>query len=60
LPETIRLICPKCKYEHVEKDKRKMIINGGYIHRDLIKFEKKILSYQIGALASQWRSLGWE
>ena len=32
-PETIRLVCPKCGYEHVEADKREMNIHGGYIHK---------------------------
>ena len=31
--DTIRLICPKCKHEHTEADKKWMNINGGFIHQ---------------------------
>lgn len=58
-PETIRLVCPTCKHEHVEEDKRWMNINGGYIH----KIPSKIVEapgFQLGALASQLPSLSWK
>lgn len=32
-PDTIRLVCPYCKFEHTEDMKRDMNINGGYIHK---------------------------
>lgn len=31
-PESIRLVCPKCGYEHSEAMKSWMNIHGGYIH----------------------------
>ena len=27
-----RLVCPKCKHEHLEADKKQMIDNGAYVH----------------------------
>lgn len=46
-----RLICPKCKHEHIEAEKEQMIKQGGYIH----KFTDRINdfpTYQCGVLAS--------
>lgn len=57
-PDSIRLICPKCKHEHVEEDKKWMNINGGYIHEVPERMEQTP-SFQIGALASQLPSLSW-
>ena len=50
------LVCPECKYEHVEVDKRDMNIRGGYIHnnRNLLNSHP---SFQWGALACQWGGL---
>ena len=57
-PETIRLICPKCKHEHTEADKRWMNINGDFIHQ-IPERKETDPSFQIGALASQLPSLSW-
>lgn len=56
--DSIRLICPKCGYQHVESDKKWMNMKGGYIHLipDRIKTAP---SFQLGALASQLPSLDW-
>ena len=56
--ETIRLICPKCKHQHTEEDKKWMNVNGGFIHQIPQRLETDP-SFQIGALASQLPSLGW-
>lgn len=58
-PSSIRLICPKCKHEHKETDKRWMNLNGAYVH----VFPERIdlrPSFQFGALASQFSSMSWE
>lgn len=57
--DTIRLICPKCKHEHTEVDKKWMNVNGGFIHQIPQRLQTDP-SFQIGALASQLPSLGWE
>ena len=31
-PESIRLVCPKCGFEHTEDMKHDMNVQGGYIH----------------------------
>lgn len=56
--ESIRLICPKCKHQHVEADKVWMNQNGGYIHLIPERLETAP-SFQLGALASQLPSLSW-
>ena len=56
--QTIRLICPKCKHQHVEADKVWMNQNGGYIH-NIPQRLQTAPSFQIGALASQLPSLSW-
>lgn len=58
-PETIRLICPKCKHEHTQQDKRWMNINGAFIHEVPARLQSSP-SFQIGALASQLPSLCWQ
>lgn len=58
-PQTIRLICPKCGYEHVEADKRWMNINGDFIHT-IPQRKEKYPSFQIGALASQLKAIDWQ
>ena len=58
-PETIRLICPECKYEHVEADKAWMNIKGGFKHLIPQRLQTAP-SFQIGALASQLPSLSWQ
>lgn len=57
--DTIRLICPKCKHQHIEADKKWMNVNGGFIHQIPQRLQTDP-SFQIGALASQLPSLGWE
>lgn len=57
-PGSERLICPACKHEHLEADRRGMNMRGKFIH----KFPERVESlpgFQWGALASQWESLGW-
>lgn len=58
-PETIRLVCPICGYQHTEDMKRDMNINGGYIHK-IPERLKEAPGYQIGALASQLPALSWK
>lgn len=58
-PESIRLICPKCGYEHVEADKKWMNVNGGFVHLITERLDTAP-SFQIGALASQLPSLSWQ
>ena len=57
--ETIRLICPKCKHQHIEQDKHWMNINGGFIHQIPQRLQTDP-SFQIGALASQLPALSWD
>lgn len=57
-PDSIRLICPKCKYEHKESDKRWMNMNGAYVHVFPERCDLKP-SFQFGALASQFASMSW-
>jgi len=58
IPESIRLVCPKCGREHVESEKREMIISGDYVFRipSLIGIHD---GYQVGALASQQGAHAW-
>ena len=59
IPGTERLACPSCRHEHVYTDRRRMNIEGGYVH----KFPELVgrrSGFQWGALASQWESLSWE
>ena len=58
-PESIRLVCPYCKFEHTEDMKHVMNINGGYIHKIPSKISE-VPGYQIGALASQLPALSWK
>lgn len=53
-----RLVCPKCHFEHTEDMKRKMNVEGGYVHQvpEMLDVHP---SYQIGALASQLPALSW-
>lgn len=57
--DTIRLICPKCKHQHIEEDKKWMNVNGGFIHQIPQRLQTDP-SFQIGALASQLPSLSWD
>ena len=51
IPETLRLICPRCNCAHTEDKAETMVQTGGYIHRrpDLILTRP---GFQWGALAS--------
>ena len=57
--DTIRLICPKCKHQHTEQDKKWMNINGGFIHQIPQRLQSDP-SFQLGALASQLPALSWD
>lgn len=59
LPDSLRLICPGCGHEHLEKDKRRMNLEGGYIHRHPERLREHP-GFQFGALASQFAALRWE
>ena len=56
--DSIRLICPKCGYQHVEEDKSWMNQHGDYIHQVPERLATSP-SFQAGALASQLPSLSW-
>ena len=58
-PESIRLICPQCKHQHVEADKNWMNVHGGFKHL-IPQRQATYPSFQIGALASQLPSLSWQ
>lgn len=58
IPDSLRLICPKCGREHVEAEKHRMNQQGGYIHRH----PDRLLShpgFQWGALASVFNAFSW-
>lgn len=57
-PNSIRLICPKCKHEHKEADKRWMNLNGGYVHTFPERIEERP-SFQYGVLATQFPIMSW-
>ena len=60
IPETLRLICPKCGRAHVEEEAPDMIRGGGYVHErpELIGSRP---GFQWGALASLLSpQLRWE
>lgn len=57
--ESIRLICPKCGYQHVEADKKWMNIHGQFIHQVPQRL-KENPSFQIGGLASQLPAMSWK
>jgi len=56
---SIRLICPACGHEHLEADKRRMNLAGGYIHKHPERLREHP-GFQFGALASQFTALRWE
>ena len=56
--DSIRLICPKCGYEHVEADKYQMNRNGKYIHKFSDRIKEKP-SYQFGVLCSLFPFMSW-
>lgn len=57
--DSIRLICPKCGYEHKEEDKKWMNQHGQFIHL-VPQRQKTSPSYQIGGLASQLPAMCWQ
>lgn len=58
VPESLRLVCPQCKREHIEPEKRKMNIEGGFIHQRP-ELKETHAGYQMGALASQMAAHTW-
>jgi hypothetical protein len=58
IPDSIRLICPACKHEHLESEKSVMNQTGDYVH---VLPERKELtpSFQFGALCSQFPFMSW-
>lgn len=58
IESSIRLICPKCKQEHLEAEKRRMIQEGDYIHRHPERL-KSHPGFQWGKLASLMKSAAW-
>jgi hypothetical protein len=58
IPDSIRLICPVCKHEHLESEKSAMNQTGEYVH---VLPERKELtpSFQFGALCSQFPFMSW-
>ena len=57
-PESLVLVCPKCRYEHKESQKRKINVEGDFIHA-FPERRKRHEGFQWGALASQWDALNW-
>ena len=57
VPDSIRLVCPKCGFRHTETMKSEMILRGAYIH----KYPDRTLDlgFQVGLLASQFDSASW-
>lgn len=58
IEDSIRLVCPLCKHEHIETEKRWMNLNGAYVH----EYPDRIRHYptfQFGALCSQLPSFSW-
>lgn len=58
IEDSIRLICPACKHWHIEEEKRRMILDGGYIHKRPDRL-LNVPGYQFGALASQLSAFAW-
>lgn len=57
VPDSIRLVCPKCGFAHTEPMKADMIRRGAYVH----KYPDRTLDlgFQVGLLASQFESASW-
>ena len=58
IPESIRLVCPKCRHEHRELDRPAMIRGGAYIHKYPDRLDNQP-GFQVGLLASQFPSGSW-
>ena len=59
VPDSCRLVCPKCGHEHEEKDRYNLITQGGYIHK-FPELAKTFPTYQAGALASLLNVHSWD
>lgn len=55
---TERLICPKCKYQHIQSDREWIVKNGGYLHKYTDRVDLTP-SYQVGALGSLLSVHNW-
>lgn len=57
VPDSIRLVCPKCGFRHTEDMKPELIRRGAYIH----KYPDRTLDlgFQVGLLASRFESASW-
>jgi len=58
IQSSLRIVCPECKHEHPESDKREMNLKGDYIHLYPDRYDYHA-GFQWGALASQRNSLSW-
>ena len=58
IPDSCRLICPKCGREHVEADRYNLITQGDYIHK-FPELAKTFPTYQAGALCSMLNVHTW-
>ena len=58
VPGSERLICPACRHEHTEADKREMNLRGKYVHRFPDRLDL-LPSFQFGALCSQFPYMSW-
>lgn len=58
VPDTIRLICPKCGHAHAETEKFAMNRNGGYVPRYPDRHDL-MPSFQFGALCSLFPYMTW-
>lgn len=59
IPDSIRLICPECKHEHIEEDKFQMNREGGYVHRFPERIDETP-SFQFGVLCSLFPFMSWK
>ena len=58
IPESLRLVCPKCRHEHLEIERPAMIRGGAYVHKYPDRLDNQ-LGFQVGLLASQFPSGSW-
>lgn len=55
---TQRVICPKCRYQHTEQQRKEMVCNGGYLHLHSDKV-RDYPTFQAGVLASLLNVHSW-
>ena len=55
--DSIRLVCPVCKYEHTESYRRALVQQGAYVHRYPDRLNN--LGFQIGYLANLFPAGEW-